>query len=78
MEDANRGANATITIDLQSQEITCSDGQKIRFEIDSFRKQCLLEGLDEVGQTMQADSNIGAFERDRQTQQPWAAPSIAA
>ena len=78
MEDANRGANATITIDLQSQEITCSDGQKIRFEIDSFRKQCLLEGLDEVGQTMQADANIGAFERDRQTQQPWAAPSIAA
>ena len=71
MDDANRGANATITIDLESQEIRGPDGGVIKFEIDPFRKHCLLNGLDAVGLTLQKEQSIGAFEKAAAAARPW-------
>lgn len=71
MDDARRGANATVTIDLEKQEITGPDGGLIRFEIDPFRKYCLLNGLDDIGLTLQKQDKIAAFEAQRQLGQPW-------
>ncbi|MBX6369507.1 MAG: 3-isopropylmalate dehydratase small subunit [Rhodospirillales bacterium] len=71
MDDAQRGANAIITIDLEKQEITGPDGGCIRFEIDPFRKHCLLNGLDDIGLTMQKSAAIEAFEAKRRQAQPW-------
>ena len=62
MDDAERGANATLTVDLESQEIRGPDGGVVRFDIDPFRKKCLLEGLDDIGLTMQKADSIQAFE----------------
>ncbi len=72
MDDANRGANATITIDLEKQEITGPDGGRITFEIDAFRKRCLLEGLDNIGLTLESEKSIGEFEAKAQAARPWA------
>jgi len=71
MDDANRGANATITVDLEKQEIRGPDGGVVRFDIDPFRKRCLLEGLDNIGLTLQEEKAIGAFEAKAQTERPW-------
>ena len=71
MEQASRGANAVITVDLENQEITSPDGEKIHFEMDPFRKQCLLEGLDDIGQTLQKASDIDSFEQRQKMGQPW-------
>jgi 3-isopropylmalate/(R)-2-methylmalate dehydratase small subunit len=71
MDDAERGANATITVDLEKQEITGPDGGVIRFDIDPFRKHCLLEGLDDIGLTLQKEDKIAAFEEKRRASQPW-------
>ncbi len=71
MEDARKGANATLTVDLAKQEITRPDGGKVRFEIEPFRKHCLLNGLDDIGLTMQKGRDIDAFEAKQKTQQPW-------
>ena len=71
-------ANAIVTIDLENQEIKGPDGGMVKFEIDAFRKKCLLEGLDEVGQTMQSGETIEGFEAQRSASQPWLVPSIAA
>ncbi|HJQ60332.1 MAG TPA: 3-isopropylmalate dehydratase small subunit, partial [Vineibacter sp.] len=71
LDDANRGANATVSVDLEKQEIKGPDGGTITFEIDPFRKQCLLEGLDDIGQTLQAAPTIDAFEQAHKTAQPW-------
>jgi 3-isopropylmalate/(R)-2-methylmalate dehydratase small subunit len=71
MDDAQRGANAIITIDLEKQEITGPDGGCIKFEIDPFRKHCLLNGLDDIGLTMQKDAAIASFEEKRKQAQPW-------
>ena len=62
MDDAERGANATITVDLEKQEISGPDGGVIRFEIDAFKKHCLLNGLDDIGLTMEKASKIASFE----------------
>ena len=70
MDDAERGANAIVTVDLEKQVITGPDGGSIAFEIDPFRKHCLLEGLDDIGQTLQKDAAIAAFE-DKRAAQPW-------
>ena len=59
-DDAERGANATLTIDLPSQEIRGPDGGKVKFEIDPFRKHCLLNGLDDIGLTLQDAEAIKA------------------
>jgi 3-isopropylmalate/(R)-2-methylmalate dehydratase small subunit len=71
LEDATRGANATMTIDLEAQEIQRPDGGVMKFEIDAFRKHCMLNGLDDIGLTMQKDKNIGSFEQKVSGQRPW-------
>jgi 3-isopropylmalate/(R)-2-methylmalate dehydratase small subunit len=71
MEDAGKGANAVLTVDLASQTITRPDGQTIAFELDGFRKHCLLNGLDDIGLTMQKQDKIGSFETTRRLSQPW-------
>lgn len=71
MEDADKGANATMTVDLETQEITRPDGEKIHFEVDSFRKHCLLNGLDDIGLTLQKEDKIDRFEAKRKDAQPW-------
>jgi len=73
MDDADRGANATITIDLESQTITDPDGGVITFELDEFKKHCLLNGLDDIELTMQKEKKISTFEKARITTQPWLA-----
>ncbi|MCP5431741.1 MAG: 3-isopropylmalate dehydratase small subunit [Alphaproteobacteria bacterium] len=72
LDDAARGANATLTVDLQKQEIRGPDGGRIRFDIDPFKKQCLLEGLDDIGLTLQKASAISDFEARRAAARPWA------
>ena len=71
MEDAERGENARMTIDLEAQEITTSDGQVIPFEVDSFKKHCLLNGLDDIGLTMEKASAIDSYEAKAQAERPW-------
>lgn len=73
MDDASRGANATITVDLESQTITGPDGGEITFELDEFKKHCLLNGLDDIGLTMQNEDKISIFEKSRLSTQPWLA-----
>ncbi|RME94526.1 MAG: 3-isopropylmalate dehydratase small subunit [Alphaproteobacteria bacterium] len=73
MDDASRGANAVITVDLENQVITGPDGGEIRFEIDPFRKHCLLNGLDDIGLTMEKAEAIDRFEAERAARQPWLA-----
>jgi 3-isopropylmalate/(R)-2-methylmalate dehydratase small subunit len=72
MDDANRGANATITIDLEKQEIRGPDGGCVRFEMDPFRKRCLLEGLDSIGLTLESEKAISKFEETARAARPWA------
>jgi len=62
-DDAERGANATLTIDLENQEIRGPDGGVVKFEIDAFRKHCLLNGLDDIGLTMEKAPAIEAYEK---------------
>lgn len=73
MDDASRGANATITIDLENQEIKGPDGGVIKFDVDAFRKHCLLEGLDDVGLTLQKEAQIKSFEEQYSLTMPWMA-----
>jgi 3-isopropylmalate/(R)-2-methylmalate dehydratase small subunit len=72
MDDAERGSNATLTIDLPSQTIRGPDGGTVKFEIDAFRKHCLLNGLDDIGLTLEKASSIDAFEKQNQAARPWA------
>ena len=72
MADAALGANAVISIDLDKQEITRPDGSRIHFEIDPFRKQCLLNGWDDIGLTMRHEKEISDFESRRRVSEPWA------
>ena len=71
MDDAERGANATMTVDLESQTIKGPDGGEIDFDVDAFRKHCLMNGLDDIGLTLQKASKIDEFESKRSTQTPW-------
>ena len=71
MDDAERGANATISIDLAAQEIRGPDGGMIHFDIDPFRKHCLINGLDDIGLTMEKQSDIDKFERSQAERRPW-------
>jgi len=72
MDDASRGANATLTVDLAAQEIRGPDGGSIRFEIDPHLKRCLLEGLDDIGLTLQKAPAIDRYEARAAEQRPWA------
>jgi 3-isopropylmalate/(R)-2-methylmalate dehydratase small subunit len=71
MDDAERGSNATMTVDLVSQEIRGPDGGVIKFEIDPFRKHCLLNGLDDIGLTLEKADSITAFEKKNAESQSW-------
>ncbi|MBM9596211.1 3-isopropylmalate dehydratase small subunit [Roseitranquillus sediminis] len=71
MEDAERGANATVTVDLEKQEITGPDGGSIHFDIDPFRKHCLLNGLDDIGLTLERAATIDTFEAEAAQARPW-------
>ena len=71
-DDAERGSNATLTIDLAKQEIHGPDGGTIRFDIDPYRKRCLLNGLDDIGLTMEKRDKIEAFEKKAARTRPWA------
>ena len=71
MDDASRGSNAVVTIDLEKQEIRGPDGGMIKFDVDPFRKQCLLNGWDDIGLTMRNEKSIDDFEARRKLQTPW-------
>jgi 3-isopropylmalate/(R)-2-methylmalate dehydratase small subunit len=71
MDDASRGANARLTVDLEAQEIRGPDGGVVKFDIDSFRKHCLLNGLDNIGLTMQKEKSISSFEDKMSSERPW-------
>ncbi len=71
MDGAERGANATMTVDLENQEITNSDGEKITFEVDPFKKHCLLNGLDDIGLTLQKENSISSYEEKQKASEPW-------
>jgi 3-isopropylmalate/(R)-2-methylmalate dehydratase small subunit len=71
MDDAKRGSNAIVAVDLEKQEITGPDGGLVHFEIDSFRKHCLLNGLDDIGLTLQKASEIDRFEARDRLSRPW-------
>ena len=71
LADAERGANAIVTVDLEQQVITGPDGGTIRFNVDPFRRHCLLNGLDDIGLTLQQAVTIDTFETKQRTGQPW-------
>ena len=71
MEETERGSNAMLSIDLESQEITTSDGKKINFKIDKFLKHCLLNGLDDIALTLEKNSDIENYEDITKSQRPW-------
>lgn len=71
LDDAAKGGNARMTVDLENQKIVRPDGEEISFEIDPFRKHCLLEGLDDIGITLQSETAISAFEEKRRQAMPW-------
>lgn len=71
MKDAEKGANARMTIDLEAQTVTSSDGESFAFEVDAFKKHCLLNGLDDVGLTMEKVASIDAFEAKATQDRPW-------
>ena len=71
MDDAERGANATLTVDLEKQTIEGPDGGTISFEIDPFRKHCLLNGLDDIGLTLEKAEKIGGYEEQHRQTAPW-------
>ncbi len=71
MKDAEKGANARMTVDLENQVVTTSDGEEFSFEIDPFRKHCLIEGLDDIGLTMEKAGAIDTFESAAAQSRPW-------
>ena len=73
MDDARNGANAIFTIDLESQTISRPDGNAVPFEIDPFRKKCLIEGLDDIGLTLEKKASIDGYEARQRLSQPWLA-----
>ncbi|MBL8583638.1 MAG: 3-isopropylmalate dehydratase small subunit [Rhizobiaceae bacterium] len=72
MDDAERGANATLTVDLENMEIRGPDGGVIKFDLDEFKRHCLLNGLDDIGLTLQKVDDIAAFEKRNAELRPWA------
>jgi len=71
MADAEKGQNARMTVDLENQLITTSDGVEIAFDVDPFRKHCLLNGLDDIGLTLEKKASIDAFEAKAAQERPW-------
>ncbi len=71
MKDAEKGANARIEIDLVEQTVTSSDGEVFTFDVDAFKKHCLLNGLDDIGLTMEKAAAIDSFEAAASASRPW-------
>ena len=71
MKDAEKGANARIEIDLVAQTVTSSDGDVYTFEVDSFKKHCLMNGLDDIGLTMKKVASIDTYEAQLSAERPW-------
>ena len=71
MKDAEKGSNARIEIDLEDQTVTSSDGEVYSFEVDSFKKHCLLNGLDDIGLTMEKVGSIDNYELKLSSERPW-------
>jgi len=71
MKDAEKGANARIEVDLEAQTITSSDGEVFKFDVDAFKKHCLMNGLDDIGLTMEKAASIDAFETAAASARPW-------
>ena len=71
MDDARKGANARLTVDLAEQTVTASDGTAFHFDIDPHRKHCLLNGLDDIGLTLEKNAAIDAFEATAGQSRPW-------
>jgi 3-isopropylmalate/(R)-2-methylmalate dehydratase small subunit len=72
MDDASRGSNAVLSIDLEDSTISGPDGGTISFEIDAFKRHCMLNGLDDIGLTMEHSSAIESFEKSNSQTRPWA------
>ncbi|UHS57820.1 3-isopropylmalate dehydratase small subunit [Agrobacterium vaccinii] len=72
MDDASRGSNAVLSIDLETQEISGPDGGTISFEIDAFKRHCMLNGLDDIGLTLEHAGAIEGFEKTNASARPWA------
>ncbi|WP_333817657.1 3-isopropylmalate dehydratase small subunit [Tabrizicola sp.] len=72
MDDARKGANARLTVDLESQTVTAADGTTFAFEVDPFKKHCLMNGLDDIGLTLEKASAIDSFEAKNAALRPWA------
>jgi len=72
MKDAEKGENARMTVDLQAQTVTTSDGQSFGFDVDSHRKHCLLNGLDDIGLTLEKAAAIDSYEAMSKVARPWA------
>jgi 3-isopropylmalate/(R)-2-methylmalate dehydratase small subunit len=71
MKDAEKGSNARIEVDLEAQTITSSDGETFTFEVDAFKKHCLMNGLDDIGLTMEKVDSVKAFEAQASSMRPW-------
>jgi len=72
MDDAKKGENARISVDLAAQTVTASDGKSFAFEVDAFKKHCLMNGLDDIGLTLEKVASIDSYEAKVATQRPWA------
>ena len=72
MDDASRGSNAILSVDLESQEITGPDGGSVKFEVDAFKRHCLLNGLDDIGLTLEKGRSIDNYEKATAASRPWA------
>ncbi len=72
MDDAERGSNAVVTVDLENQEITGPDGGSVKFSIDAFRRHCLLNGLDDISLTLEKADSIASYEDKLAAERPWA------
>jgi 3-isopropylmalate/(R)-2-methylmalate dehydratase small subunit len=72
LDDASRGSNATLTVDLEAKEIRGPDGGVVKFDLDEFRRHCLLNGLDDIGLTMEKAASISTFEAANAASRPWA------
>lgn len=71
MQDAEKGSNARIEVDLEAQTVTASDGTSFAFDVDEFKKHCLLNGLDDIGLTMEKAASIDSYEAQVSTARPW-------
>ena len=72
MDDARKGENARISVDIEAQTVTSADGTVFAFEVDAFKKHCLMNGLDDIGLTMEKAGSIDAYEAKNATLRPWA------